>query len=104
MENILCTLSALQLDALGGHGSRGYGKVSFRIAELERLEPSGKAKKDFDELKSLVYNEDSIKLVPEAERERFEVCCMTLENAQDKINKIKNFSTQDQPEKDSKDG
>jgi len=35
LENLLSTFKMLELDALGGNGSRGYGKVAFEISELK---------------------------------------------------------------------
>lgn len=35
IENIKLALTLVEADALGGHGSRGYGKVKFKIEGLE---------------------------------------------------------------------
>ncbi len=62
LENINFSLALLQLDALGGHGSRGYGKVSIsfdcisaRSTKYIKGDQDGKAKeiKSFKEVKAL---------------------------------------------------
>lgn len=55
IENILNCLEAIELDALGGHGSRGYGKVKFWIIKSgpRHLKPDDKDYKTFDELRKL---------------------------------------------------
>ncbi|MCX7965288.1 MAG: type III-A CRISPR-associated RAMP protein Csm3 [Syntrophorhabdaceae bacterium] len=37
LKNIRLALDLLQLDALGGHGSRGYGKVSLKFEKIEAM-------------------------------------------------------------------
>lgn len=56
LENLLCTMSLLEDDALGGSGSRGSGKVKFYIyalhakqAEAYRQEQADLVKKAIDE-------------------------------------------------------
>ncbi|MCD5401422.1 type III-A CRISPR-associated RAMP protein Csm3 [candidate division NPL-UPA2 bacterium] len=53
ISNIFQALSALELDALGGHGSRGYGRVSFKVATFESLPPEGRDYLTWEELKKL---------------------------------------------------
>ena len=35
LENLRLAIRLVEMDALGGHGSRGYGKVKFDIAKIE---------------------------------------------------------------------
>ncbi len=35
LENILMLLSVIEADSIGGHGSRGYGRVGFQIDEFK---------------------------------------------------------------------
>lgn len=37
LKNIRLALNLLQLDALGGHGSRGYGKVGIKFKEIKAM-------------------------------------------------------------------
>jgi len=59
LKNIIIALSILQDDALGGHGSRGYGKVSFKNLKFfcrnreEYINPSGNYDQPFAEFPTL---------------------------------------------------
>jgi len=37
LKNLKLAFELLELDALGGHGSRGYGKISFKIEKIEAM-------------------------------------------------------------------
>lgn len=58
-KNLVVALGILQDDALGGHGSRGYGKVSFKKLKFfcrtreQYLNPSGNFDKPFAEFEQL---------------------------------------------------
>ncbi len=41
MENLFKSLQLLKDDYLGGHGSRGYGQVSFKIDDVKEKTSSG---------------------------------------------------------------
>ncbi len=56
LENLLCTMSLLEDDAMGGYGSRGSGKVKFYVyalqakkAEAYRQERDGLVRKAIDQ-------------------------------------------------------
>lgn len=54
IENIKLAIRLLELDALGGHGSRGYGQVKINIEKIEIFDLDGiKTKTSKDELKNL---------------------------------------------------
>lgn len=63
LKNIKLALDLLQLDAIGGHGSRGYGKVRLEYEKIEAMtveflkdKTNGQYKEvtSFDELKELI--------------------------------------------------
>lgn len=79
LKNLIIALAILQDDALGGHGSRGYGKIKFKDINLEyrslewyqdpALKVPQKQFQDIDEmLKQFGTIKDTIKLLsPEKE-------------------------------------
>jgi CRISPR-associated protein Csm3 len=59
LTNLVVALGILQDDALGGHGSRGYGKVTFKTLKFfgrtreQYLQPSGDYEQPFAEFETL---------------------------------------------------
>lgn len=41
LKNLKLAMDLIEVDALGGHGSRGYGKVKFKIGEIEGEKKKG---------------------------------------------------------------
>ena len=64
IENIKLALRLLELDALGGHGSRGYGKVEVKIENIEIYDVEGiKAKKPKEAIQTIDEINEKVKLV-----------------------------------------
>ncbi len=48
LKNVKLAMDLIEMDALGGHGSRGYGKVKFKIGEIEGEKGKGIVGKTMD--------------------------------------------------------
>lgn len=48
LKNLKLAMDLIEMDALGGHGSRGYGKVKFKIGEIEGEKGKGIVGKTMD--------------------------------------------------------
>ena len=64
MENIAKAMKLLQMDYLGGHGTRGSGRVSFEEIELQPFFCDNEMTNMLPELKKLFEDVESYELLP----------------------------------------
>lgn len=63
MEYFIRGLKLLQMDYLGGHGTRGYGRVSFENFQLEQVE-EGLTEQELQKIKDLFKEVENYALLP----------------------------------------
>jgi len=63
MEYFIRGLKLLQLDYLGGHGTRGYGRVSFENFSLEQVE-KGLTEPELEKINNLFKEVENYALLP----------------------------------------
>jgi len=63
MEYFIRGLKLLQLDYLGGHGTRGYGRVSFEKFSLEQVE-KGLTEPELEKINNLFKEVENYALLP----------------------------------------
>lgn len=63
MEYFIKGLKLLQLDYLGGHGTRGYGRVSFENFSLEQVE-EGLTEPELEKINNLFKEVENYALLP----------------------------------------
>ena len=64
MKNIAKAMKLLQMDYLGGHGTRGSGRVSFEEIELQPFFCDNEMTNMLPELKKLFEDVESYELLP----------------------------------------